>query len=440
MAKSYKNSLAISTESFFLALAVIIDTIMVSRLGPSAVAAVGLTNQPKFIGLTAFFSINVAISAIVARRKGQGKRKEAHETLLTGFILSVILCIIITSIFLFKSDKILELAGSNPDTHVKSKEYLDIIMGFSIFSVISMCINAAQRGCGNTKIAFYTNLISSLVNVVFNYLLIEGNLGAPRLEIKGAAIATILGTVVASIISFSSLFSKKSYLSAHFIIEKKIKAKARSLITITKIGLNMFVENIFMRVGFLATALLAAGLGTDEFAAYNVGLNYLSLGFAFADGMQVASVALTGESLGEGNKEKALLYSSICQRIGLIISIVLSTFLFIFGKDLFKLYFKEEHIIEYGVIICRFIMIIVLLQISQIIYGGTLRAAGDIKYTLFSTILAVTFIRTIVTYILVKIMGLGIVGIWLGILSDQFSRFVFLSLRYRSKKWLDMKI
>lgn len=82
-------------------------------------------------------------------------------------------------------------------------------MGFSIFSVISMCINAAQRGCGNTKIAFYTNLISSLVNVVFNYLLIEGNLGAPRLEIKGAAIATILGTVVASIISFSSLFSKK---------------------------------------------------------------------------------------------------------------------------------------------------------------------------------------------------------------------------------------
>lgn len=85
-------------------------------------------------------------------------------------------------------------------------------------------------------------------------------------------------------------------------------------------------------------------------------------------------------------------------------------------------------------------MIIVLLQISQIIYGGTLRAAGDIKYTLFSTILAVTFIRTIVTYILVKIMGLGIVGIWLGILSDQFSRFVFLSLRYRSKKWLDMKI
>lgn len=66
----------------------------------------------------------------------------------------------------------------------------------------------------------------------------------------------------------------------------------------------MFVENIFMRVGFLATALLAAGLGTDEFAAYNVGLNYLSLGFAFADGMQVASVALTGESLEKEIKKK----------------------------------------------------------------------------------------------------------------------------------------
>ena len=80
-------------ESFFISLAGMIDTMMVSSLGTYAVAAVGLTTQPKFITLAVFFSTNVAVSALVARRKGQNDRRNANEVLVTALWFTVIVCI-----------------------------------------------------------------------------------------------------------------------------------------------------------------------------------------------------------------------------------------------------------------------------------------------------------------------------------------------------------
>lgn len=427
-------------ESVFIALAGIIDTYMVSSLGTYAISAVGLTNQPKFLGLSIFFSINIAVSALVARRKGEEDRRKANEVLVTAFSVAMILCVIISTVMVTFSDQILTLAGSNSDTHDYAIEYFKIIMGFSIFNVISMVINASQRGSGNTKIAFTTNLVSSIVNICFNYILINGKLGFPAMGVKGAAIATILGTFVASIMSIRSLFKTGSYVRIPFILKYKIKPAFDSFVSIMKLGLNMFVENLAMRIGFLSTALMAASLGTDQFAAHNVGMNVLSIGFAFADGMQVAVVALSGEALGAKKYDDAVTYGKTCQKVGFIISIVLSAILLFFGKYIFGAFFKDKAVIDYGVMIGRFITVIVICQISQIIYGGCLRAAGDVKYTLISSIVSVSIIRTLVTYVLVNVFKLGLAGIWLGVFSDQFSRLIFMSIRFREGKWVEKKI
>ena len=404
------------------------------------VAAVGLTTQPKFIALAVFFAINIATSALIARRLGEQDKTGANRTLVTAIIMSLLLTVIITSIMLYFSEDILRLAGSNSDTHVDASNYFKIIMGGVVFSVLSMVINAAQRGSGNTRIAFTTNLVSSIVNIFFNYCLIGGNLGFPKMGVSGAALATVIGTVVASIMCIRSLFRKDSFVQIKYIVENKIKPTIEVVKSIVKLGVNLLVENLAMRIGFLTTALMAAGLGTNTFAAHNVGMNLLSICFAFADGMQVAAVVLTGSSLGSGRKEQAKIYGKVCQRIGLAISLMLSAILLLFGKQIFNLFFEESSILQTGEIIARFITIIVLLQISQIIYGGCLRSAGDVKYTLVSSIVSVTVIRTLVTYVLVSQLNMGIVGIWLGILSDQFSRYMFMSTRFRKGNWVNIKI
>lgn len=210
-------------ESFFISLAGMIDTLMVSGIGSEAVAAVGLTTQPKFLGLSLFIAMNVVTAALVARRKGEKDKKRANETLAEAIILTVFFGIFVSILLVAGADRIITLCGSNVDTHESAVIYFQIIMGGMIFNIISMVINAAQRGAGNTKIAMYTNIISSLVNILGNYVLIGGHLGFPKMGIRGAALATVFGTVIACFISILSLFRKDSFLSISYIWKERIR-------------------------------------------------------------------------------------------------------------------------------------------------------------------------------------------------------------------------
>ena len=427
-------------ESFFVSLAGMIDTMMVATLGTYAVAAVGLTTQPKFIALAVFLSSNIAVSALVARRRGQDDRRSANRILVTALWFTVIAAVVISLLTVIFCPQIMQLCGSNADTHDGAVAYFNIIQGCMIFNVLSLVINAAQRGSGNTRIAMTTNVTSSVINIIFNYLLIGGHFGFPRLELQGAAIATVLGTVVACGMSLRSLFREDSYVSIPYIRKHKVRPHLDTVQSIVRLGSNMLLENFAMRVGFLYTALIAARLGTDAFAAHQVGMNFLSLAFSFGDGMQVAAVALIGRSLGEKDTEKAKIYGRMCQRTGLCISLVLAAILLFFGRQLFSLFFQEDAVLDLGVMICRFITVIVLFQISQIIYGGCLRGAGDVKYTLFAALISVTIIRTAMTWICTSVLTLGLAGIWIGILSDQMSRFILLSYRFRQGEWTMLNI
>lgn len=427
-------------ESFFIALAGLVDTYMVSSMGANAVAAVGLTTQPKFFGMSVFIAMNVSLSALVARRRGEQKKKEANQILVTAIAFCILAVIVISAASVIFADEIIAFCGSTEETHDMAVAYFRIIMGGIVFNALSMAINAAQRGAGNTVIAMRTNLISNLVNVVGNYLLIQGNLGFPALGIHGAAIATVFGTVVACVISILSLTKKDGFVSIHYIMEEKVKPVTNAFVNIVKVGYSVFIEQILMRIGFMFTAMMAADMGMVPMAAHQVGMNILGLTFSFGDGMQVAAVALIGRSLGEGAPDKAKIYGSICRRIGLCISIVLACIYFLFGESIYRLFFVEEEIIAVGVDIMHVVIFIVLFQVSQVIYMGCLRGAGDTAYTALASTISVTVIRTVFSYVCGYTLGLGMTGIWLGVLADQISRYLFASIRFRMGKWINITI
>ena len=207
-------------ESFFIALAGMVDSLMVSSMGASAVAAVGLTTQPKFMGLALFFAMNVSVSALVARRRGEKNQRSANQILLVAILFVIVATVVISSACVMWANEIINFCGSAPETHEPAVIYYRIIMGCMIFNVLSMVINAAQRGSGNTMIAMRTNIVSNVVNIIANYLLIQGHLGFPALGIAGAAIATVFGTVIACIMSFASLFRRDGFVSIYYIMEQ----------------------------------------------------------------------------------------------------------------------------------------------------------------------------------------------------------------------------
>lgn len=427
-------------ESFFIALAGMVDSLMVSSMGASAVAAVGLTTQPKFMGLALFFAMNVSVSALVARRRGEKNQKSANQILLVAILFVIVATVVISSACVMWANEIINFCGSAPETHEPAVIYYRIIMGCMIFNVLSMVINAAQRGSGNTMIAMRTNIVSNVVNIIANYLLIQGHLGFPALGIAGAAIATVFGTVIACIMSFASLFRRDGFVSIYYIMKQQIRPALEPVISIIKLGFSVFIEQILMRVGFMSTAMMAAKMGTNALAAHQVGMNILGLTFSFGDGMQVAAVALIGRSLGEGSPDKAKAYGKTCRMIGLGISCVLAVIYFFGGEWLYHLFFAEQEIVDIGVMIIRIMIIIVLFQVSQVIYMGCLRGAGDTTYTAIASTISVTIIRTSASYFFGFVMGLGMAGIWMGILADQISRFLFASIRFKQGKWTKIHI
>ncbi len=428
-------------ESFFTAFVGLVDSLMVSDLGSNAVAAIGLTTQPKFVGLAMFFAANVSISALVARRKGEGKREEANKIFTTFLVFILIMSVAMSTLMVAFADPIIRLCGSEPATHDMAVSYFRIIMGCMIFNVLQMGINAAQRGSGNTKITMRTNLVSNIVNIIFNYLLIMGRFGFPAWGIHGAAIATVLGTVVASIMSICSVWKKDTFVSIPLILKEKIKPGFDALWNIIKVGYSVFIEQLLMRIGFMATAVMAAKQGTAAMAAHQVGMNIMGLSFSFGDGLQATAVALIGYSLGANQPQKAKDYGKTCRTIGGIIAVIMS-FVYFFGAEfLMTLFFEgEQEIIDIGVRIMYVIIFVVVLQIPQVVYMGCLRGAGDTLYAAIVSAISVTIVRTAASAFFAYVMNWGITGIWMGVIADQFMRFVLGRARFKQGKWVNIKI
>lgn len=420
-------------EALLVGLVSAVDTMMVGGLGKNAIAAVGITNQPRFILLAMIFSLNVGVTAVTARRKGQGDQTGANNTLRTAIILATIISLTMAALGYLLAKPILIFAGAEESYIHDAMTYLRILM-FSIpFQSLNLTINAAQRGCGKTKISMWTNVASNLVNIVFNYLLINGIGIFPRLEVAGAAIATAMGACVAFMISIATLFRKNNYLN--FYHKAKWSIKKYILKPILKVSSSAFVEQVFMRIGFFAYAAIIARLGTTAYSTHLICMNILSLSFSFGDGLSIAASALVGQNLGAKRPDLSIIYGKTGQRLAFMISSGIF-FVFMFGgKFLVSLFSDEQAIIVLGSSIMVLAAFSTHAQTSQVVMSGCLRGAGDTTYIAVTSFISIALVRPLLTWVLCFPIGLGLYGAWIALGLDQIFRLVVNFRRFASGKW-----
>lgn len=425
-------------ESLLISLIGSVDTIMVGALGKEAIAAVGITNQPKFILLAMIFALNVGVTAVVARRKGQEDQEGANHTLRAAIILSTVISLVMLFIGFAFANEIMLFAGAEDAYLSDAVIYFRIITVGIVFTSVNITINAAQRGCGNTKIAMRTNIIANVVNVVFNYLLINGIFIFPRLGVKGAAIATSLGAFVACSISIISLFKKNVYLS--FLHKSSWRMKRIIIAPVLKVSSSAFVEQVFMRIGFLAYSVIVTRLGTTPYATHLICMNILSLSFAFGDGFGIAASSLVGQNLGAKRPDISSIYGKIGQRIAFLVSTVLFV-AFILGRTFFvSLFNTDPDILELGSIIMIIMALSTHFQTSQVVLNGCLRGAGDSAYVAATSLISIAIIRPLLTWVLCFPCGFGLAGAWIALIIDQFFRFSAGLYRFNSGKWAKIKL
>ena len=438
LSEAFKIAWPSMLESFLVALVGVVDTIMVGSLGSSAIAAVGLTNQPKFICLAVFMSLCVAVSAIVARRRGERDRESANRVLVQALVIALVLVALISTAAVLLAEPIMCIAGGDAEIVPMAAEYFRIIAGGMVFTVISLVINAAQRGAGNTKITMRTNMVSNGVNVVLNYLLIGGKFGFPALGVRGAAIATVIGTVAGCAMSIASVLKVNSFVS--LCTFRKIEFDRQNIKSIINVGSSSLVEQLFLRIGFFLSSVIVANLGTLPLAANVVGMNILSISFSVGDGLAVASVALVGRSLGEKRRDLAKMYGNLCVRIGMLFALVLAAVFLLFGRQIFMLFTDDAALMEYSRVLIPMIVIIVTCQIPQVILFGGLRGSGDTKFTAVVSLVSVAVVRPTIGWLLCYPMGLGLIGSWIGLAIDQTLRLTLTWMRFQGGKWTNNKV
>ncbi|SCH54426.1 Na(+)/drug antiporter [uncultured Ruminococcus sp.] len=421
-------------ESVLVTMISFVDTMMVGVLGPEAISAVGITTQPRLIMLAVILSFNVGVTAVVSRRKGAEDYEGANHCLKQCVLLSTIMSLVLSVLGIVFARPLLLFAGAGNDIIADSVDYFRIIMIGLFFNGIGLTINGAQRGVGNTKISMQTNLSANVVNVIFNYFLINGAWIFPRLEVRGAAIATTLGNLVALLLAAVSITHRDGILnilhsSASWLPDK------RTMKSVWNVGLSALVEQVCMRVGFFLYAKIVSSLGTTAFATHQICLNVLNISFGFGDGLQIASTSLVGQRLGAKRKDLAKLAVAVNQRIGLVISTIL-VIIFVLGRHvILRLFTTDPQIIEQGGVLMIIMAFTIHAQICQVITSGSLRGAGDTKYTALVSLISIGVLRPLIAYLLCYPLGLGLDGAWYALVIDQFTRLILVMIRFRRGKW-----
>lgn len=416
------------------------DLMMVGQLGPWAITSVGLSTQPKFLLQTAFMAMNVGATAMVARYKGAGQREKANNIMRQALMMTLVFSIIASIVGYIFAEPLIRFMGGSGDAQALAGGtiYLRVQMIGLVGFALTSTITATLRGVGNSRTAMIYNMVANVVNVIFNYILIYGHFGAPRLEVAGASLATIIGQFVAMILAFISILSGKYYLQLR--IGDSFKPDFDAIGKIVKIGVPAMIEQLIMRAGMIIYSKTVASLGTMAFATHQICMNIQALSFMTGQAFGTSSTSLVGQSLGKKRPDMAQAYGLRTRRIGMCVALILTFIFFFFGKYIVACYNNDPIIVATGAHILMFVAFVQPFQSSQFILSGALRGAGDTKAVARIIFITTLLVRPSLALLLIKVFGWGLEGAWVALVCDQLLRTFLVWRRYNSGKWKSIKV
>lgn len=442
--QTIKLTIPVFFELLISSLFGMVDMMMVGNSGvPSiatpSIAATGITNQVIFIGIAMAQAMSAGGTAMISRYCGANS-EEKVPNVVKHLVVLMIGIIIIPFVAVNQSmpTRIMSFIGAEQETINIGLNYFRIIIFGFIFQSLNLAIFASMRGTGDTRTPMFINIFVNMLNVFGNYILIFGKLGFPALGVTGAGISTSLSHIIAFIILILMLLNKDHVVRLD--LNKSFKFNKAILENLIKVGGPAALEQVGFRFGVILFIRIISGLGTVAYATHQIASNIISLSFAPGQAFGIAASTLVGKSLGQERVDKANTFIKETNILALITSAFFGLIFFFFGPKIVSLYTEDLSIIESSGNIMKVIALIQPFQASAFAISGGLRGAGDTVSTLIVTMIGVIVIRLSVAYLFINIVGMGVIGAWLAMLSDQVVRWIGISLRYRTGKWKDIKL
>ncbi|PLW70459.1 MATE family efflux transporter [Pseudohalioglobus lutimaris] len=408
---------------------------IVSGLGNSAVAAVTSGHRIFFLIQAVLMGVSVATTAMVARSWGAQRIAEAELVTWTSLALGMAVAATLSLPTLLFPETVAGLFGLDAETTHQAAQFVFWLGLFNVFTAINMVLSTALRATGDVITPLWFLLLSSTFNVSFGYMLAHGVAGLPALGVSGVGLGGGFAGAMVSCLFAYIWWRGKFKLQAL----KRLTLDRPTLRQLVTIGAPSVLEQGIIQVAFIAFFSIVGQYGTAAYASYGIGISLVSFSIVVGFGFSIAAATLVGQQLGAGEPEMARAAGWRGMRMAVAAMTMFSIFLASYANELAVFMIDDPETQHLTVIFIYLIALAQPVMAVEITLSGALRGAGDTRYPLVATLCGIIFGRLIPALIILA-LDLSITWLFAVMLLDYVIKSAMILRRYRSGKWLTLRI
>lgn len=399
-------------EMLMESLFAVVDIFFVGRLGPHALATVGLTESVLMIIYSIGMGISMAATAMVSRRIGEKNYREAgsvaFQLIVTGFVLSLVTGFLAA----YYAPEILQLMGASPEVIATGVPYARIIFAGNLAILLLFLINGAFRGAGQPHLAMRTLWISNGINIVLDPLLIFGLGSFEGLGLAGAAWATTIGRSIGVVYQLYHLLNGKHLLK---IARENLVLSFNVVFRILKVSAGGMGQFLIESASWIFLTRIIAEFGSNALAGYTIAFRVITFTLLPAWGLSSAAATLVGQNLGAKKIKRAEISVFLTARYNAIFLAVITVLFLIFGSSIAGFFSTEPMVIKMASEALKIITLgYVFFGIGMVMIQA-FNGAGDTRTPALVNILVLWLIEIPLAYILALVLKMEESGIFVAI-------------------------
>ncbi|MCW9066558.1 MAG: MATE family efflux transporter [Ignavibacteriaceae bacterium] len=413
----------------------LVDTAMVGRLDEAtyALAAMGIGVLATWALISFFSSLATGIHVVVARKYGEGDYVSCGITLNNSLLLAVGVGAIVAMIGVFFSYPIAHLFATDEIVGNLASEYLYYrFMGIPFF-LISVSFRGFFFGINRTKIFMFSGVITNILNILFNYIFIYGEFGAPRMGLAGAGLGSTLATMIDGFF-YTAIIMLPSYRKK-FQNLKNFTTNRNIISAILKISLPVSFQNVFILIGFLSFVAITGIIGTLEQAATQAVISVLFISFLPCFGFGIAVQTLVGNNLGAKKSQLAKIYGFETAKVATIYTIILGFIFTILPKYVLLIVTNDQTIINTAAPPLRVAGFAQIFYAVGVVLANGLQAAGRSFYVMKSEVVTNLLIFVPLAYFLGVYFELGLTWAWMALPVYIILYSLIIYIKFNSNDW-----
>ena len=416
----------------------VVDTAMLGRLSPTALAAAGIGTIVYFLVISTLGALSMGTQVLTARRHGEKNFAQCGQALDNSLFLAFILGGIFTFSSPWLAQSLSPVLESEPEMGKLLRVYMQYRFYGAVFALCNLAFAGFFNGIGRTKVRMTTAIILTVANILLDYLLIFGNFGFPKLGVKGAAIATTLATILAFLYYIGSSLGRGYRPTYRYFHLANIDFTWVG--RIARLSLPLMLRSLVGMGGYLAFFWIVGRIGTVEVAASNVIRSLLSVSWMFGSSMGVAATTLVGQNMGAEEYEKAEASGWEAVKLSIIFMGIIGALFLFFPSQLMCIYTNDLAVISAGIPILRLLSIVQIFAAIGLVMNSALIGAGDMRFVLGVEVVNTCLAYLPLAWLLGVYLGFGLLGAWSAEAIYNLIPALLMTLRFRGGSWKKIKI